>query len=189
VKTGNERAVPLLPEVVAVLRRVIGARSGGPVFVPERLVGRTARLVGDRQELGRVCEERQQAARSEDQPLSRAAAQKIARKMWWDAGAVKADAVRNSLIRVMQASGHPEATCPRSWRHTFATVLQDANVDPLIRQQVMGHRPAAGGGLDMTAKYTHTRPETLRQQVEHALRAWPASLLHALGRCGTSARG
>jgi transposase len=28
----------------------------------------------------------------------------------------------------------------------------------------------------MTAKYTHTRPETLRRQVEQALRSWPESL-------------
>jgi hypothetical protein len=32
------------------------------------------------------------------------------------------------------------------------------------------HRPTNGTGLGMTAKYTHTRPETLRQQVEQALR-------------------
>jgi hypothetical protein len=60
--------------------------------------------------------------------------------------------------------------------------LQDANVDPLIRQQVLGHRPTAGTGLGMTAKYTHTRPETLRHQIEQALRRWPESLRYALER-------
>jgi hypothetical protein len=34
----------------------------------------------------------------------------------------------------------------------------------------------------MTAAYTHTRPQTLRQQVEGALRTWPASLLYAVER-------
>ena len=38
------------------------------------------------------------------------------------------------------------------------------------------------GGLGMTANYTHTRPETRREQVERALRLWPASLTHALER-------
>jgi hypothetical protein len=56
------------------------------------------------------------------------------RKVWCDAGAIKADAVRNSFVRIMEDIGHPEATCPKSWRHSFATLLQDANVDPLIRQ-------------------------------------------------------
>jgi hypothetical protein len=43
------------------------------------------------------------------------------------------------------------ATCPKSWRYSFATLLQVANVDPLIRQQVMGHKPTNPGGLGMTA--------------------------------------
>jgi hypothetical protein len=34
--------------------------------------------------------------------------------------------------------------------HTFAILLQDANVDPLIRQQMMGHKPTLSGGLKMT---------------------------------------
>jgi len=76
----------------------------------------------------------------------------------------------------MQKIGHSESTCPKSWRHTFATLLQDANVDPLIRQQVLGHRPTTSSGLGMTAKYTHTRPETLRAQVTAALQQWPKSL-------------
>jgi hypothetical protein len=58
--------------------------------------------------------------------------------------------------------------------------LQDANVDPLIRQQTLGHRPTTESGLGMTANYTHTRPETQRRQVEQALRRWPDSLKPAL---------
>ena len=45
------------------------------------------------------------------------------------------------------------ATCPEFWRHSFATLLQDANVDPLMRQQVMGHKPTTGNGLGMTLNY------------------------------------
>jgi integrase len=176
VKTGNERSVPLLAEVVAVLRWVIGDRKAGPVFLREKLVGHTPPLGGDRLELERVCRARQQAAA---QPLSRVAAQRIARRVWREAGAVKADAVRNSFVRVMKRVGHPEATCPKSWRHSFATLLQDANVDPLIRQQTLGHRPTEKTGLGMTGNYTHTRPETQREQIEQALRRWPDSLRYA----------
>src|SRR5262249_39828429 len=81
VRTGNERAVPLLPEVVAVLRSVIGARTAGPVFVRERLIGKAPPLGGDRREMGRVCEERQQARRAAGPPLSRADVQAIARRV------------------------------------------------------------------------------------------------------------
>jgi len=67
-------------------------------------------------------------------------------------------------------------------RRNLATLLQDANVDPLIRQQTLGHRPASGAGLGMTASYTHTRPETQREQIERALRRWPESLRIATER-------
>ena len=102
--------------------------------------------------------------------------------IWRDAGAVKADVIRNSFIRVMTSLGRSDSTCPKSWRHTFATLLQDGNVDPLIRQLVLGHKRTAGAGLGMTANYTHTRPEAMRSQVKQALRLWPRSLRLALER-------
>jgi integrase len=176
VKTGQERVVPLLPEVVAVLRGVIGGRTRGPVFLREKLGGRGPAVVGDRRELERVLRDRR-AGRL----LTRTEEATLAKKLWSDAGAVRADRVRQAFVGVMAGIGHPESTCPKSWRHTFATLLQDANVDPLIRQQVMGHKPTLNGGLGMTANYTHTRPETLREQVERALRRWPESLSYAAG--------
>jgi hypothetical protein len=51
-------------------------------------------------------------------------------------------------------------------------------VDPLIRNELLGHvaqgAGTAGHGLAMTAVYTHTRPETRRQQLEEALAHRPA---------------
>jgi hypothetical protein len=114
--------------------------------------------------------------------LRRFEAQKLAQKVWGDAGVVKADEIRKSFMRIMTTIGHPEATCPKSWRHSFATQLQDANVDPLIRQQTLGHKPTNGNGLGMTGNYTHTRPETLREQIEGALRRWSESLQYAVDR-------
>jgi integrase len=179
VKTGAERMIPLLSEVVTVLRSVIGSRRAGPVFIRERLASRCPVLVADRAELERAYHERQQAV---EKPCARAELLRVARRTWWDAGIVKADAVRTSFIRITDRIGHPEATCPKSWRHSFATLLQDANVDPLIRQQTLGHAPTTGKGLGMTTNYTHTRPETQREQIEQALRRWPHSLTYALGR-------
>ena len=180
VKTGNERVVPLLPEVVAVLRGVLKERRMGLVFLRHRFVdGDVPSLAGDRRTLEDACRERQ---RAETAPVSRARSAAIARGIWRDAGAVKADVIRNSFIRVMTSLGRSDSTCPKSWRHTFATLLQDGNVDPLIRQLVLGHKPTSGAGLGMTANYTHTRPETMRSQVEQALRLWPVSLKFALER-------
>jgi integrase len=173
VKTGAERIVPLLPEVVAVLRRVVGERTVGPVFRRARIAAGQSRLVGDARLLAAELDRRCGARSGTMTRIDRA---RLGRSVWCDAGAVKADAVRQSFIRVAAAIGIPEATCPKSWRHTFATLMQDSNVDPLIRQQTLGHRPTSGSGLGMTAVYTHTRPETLREQVFSALRRWPESI-------------
>jgi integrase len=176
VKTGQERVVPLLPEVVAVIRGEIGRRACGPVFLREKFHARKAAVTGDRREMAKGLRDLRAA---EGRPLTRAEEDALAKRLWWDAGVVKADKIRQVFGRVTAAIGHPESTCPKSWRHTFATLLQDANVDPLIRQQVMGHKAAGGPGLGMTANYTHTRPVTCKEQVERAVRRWPGSLAYA----------
>src|SRR5690606_27153751 len=94
-----------------------------------------------------------------------------------DAGAIKIDLVRKEFMALTKAIDLPHLTAPKLLRHHFATCLQDANVDPLIRCELMGHSVAAGGhghGLGMTATYTHTRPETKRDQLERALAQRPA---------------
>lgn len=76
-------------------------------------------------------------------------------------------------MRVARSVRIPEATAPKSLRHLFAIVMQDANVDPLVRNALMGHASGQGrrpgAGLGMTAVYTHTRPETVRRQLEAAM--------------------
>lgn len=173
IKTGRERIVPLIAEVVLVLMRTIGARKAGPVFVRPRFMGQLPPVVADRQKMATVLGER---VRSAGRELSRHETGRLAWSVWRDSGAVKADAIRTSFMRIATAIGHPEATCPKSWRHTFATLLQDGNIDPLVRQITLGHRSTTGVSLGMTARYTHTRPETQREQVERALRLWPESL-------------
>ena len=79
------------------------------------------------------------------------------------------------FMRVTKKIGCPQFTEPKILRHMFATALQDANVDPLIRNELMGHSPEGiHGALGMTAVYTHTRPETRRQQLLAALELRPA---------------
>lgn len=186
IKTGQERSVPLLAEVVAVLRRVIGVRPAGPVFLRPRFTETSPpSLVGDRAAFEALLHERRTTA---GPSISRTDAMGLARSIWREAGATKADMVRQSFIRTAEAASLRGATCPKSWRHTFATLLQDANVDPLVRQITLGHRPSTSTGLGMTNIYTHTRPETQRRQVEQALRTWPASLefAHRFAQGGAS---
>ena len=174
VKTGNNRRIPLLKEVIAVIRSVIGCRQHGPVFLRQKYQGNVLpSLTGSLQVLEEVYRQRLQRMNA---PPSRRLELQVAKLVWRDAGVIKADMVRTSFIRTMAKLRRPDASCPKSWRHTFATLLQDANVDPLIRQLTLGHRPSLQSGLGMTAVYTHTRPETQRHQIEAALRQWPSSL-------------
>jgi site-specific recombinase XerD len=143
----------------------------------------------NRQQLVAVCRERTSSLETElGRPLCRQDLAQVAQTVWRDAGAIDADDIRRSFIRIAKLVGLAGATCPKSWRHSFATLLQDANVDPLIRQITMGHAPAgdAKGSLRMTAVYTHTRPETQKREIERALRLWPESLRLA-ERCAKSA--
>ncbi len=179
IKTGRERSIPLVTEGRAVLQRVIADRKVGPLFLRPLFGCLPNHRHGlDRCAMGRLLEERQQhAAEGTSEPLSAVQHQKVADGVWRDVGAVDPDRIRVSFIRTCHGCGLGQSTCPKSWRHTFATLLQDANVDPLIRQITMGHQPrGASGVLGMTAVYTHTRPETQAREIGRALRTWPKVL-------------
>ncbi len=170
VKTRNERRIPIIAELSVLLRRILGARQAGLVFMRRQFGGRPNHRVGlDKAGMIQLLAER--AANSVNKH-DRMARSKIAAGVWRDVGFVDTDLIRTSYIRLAEPVG--AGTCPKSWRHTFATLLQDANVDPLIRQITLGHQPQGGAGaLGMTGVYTHTRPETQAREIERALRAWP----------------
>ncbi|MBA3483276.1 MAG: tyrosine-type recombinase/integrase [Pirellulales bacterium] len=182
-KTRRERQAPLIEEAGLVLRRVIGARRGGPVFLRPDIRPGTAPLSGlDLSTLAREAEQRLSVAEAAaGENLARAHIARLHRGVWRDAGAVRVDRVRLSFNETARACGLPEHAMPKSWRHSFATLLQDANVDPLVRQITLGHAPTIGpeSALGMTSLYTHTRPETHRREIIRALQMWPSVLTAA----------
>ena len=109
----------------------------------------------------------------QNRSLSRKERLSIARSVWWEAGALKEDLIRNQFMAITKSIGMPATTAPKLLRHQFATALQDANVDPLIRNQLMGHSPVDGKrfttSLGMTGLYTHTKVATARAQLEQAM--------------------
>ena len=193
IKTGRERSVPLIDELVDVLRQTIGPRTAGPVFLRHRFVPSDSPLKSfSRTALQQTLKQRiSRAEHDSGRPLSREEQARLARSVWRDAGAIRSEMIRTTFIRTAQAADLTAATCPKSWRHTFATLLQDASVDPLIRQITLGHRPTddARGGLGMTGVYTHTRAETQKREIERALRLWPDSLALAHSEIHRSGNG
>jgi site-specific recombinase XerD len=178
VKTRNERDIPLVPELVAVLRTHLRGRQAGPVFRRRSearcILDGSSRMSLEKELARRIAEREAEAG----QALGRSEQGRLARTLWRDLGAVKGDRVRTEFLRATRRLGLPGWTAPKVLRHQFATALQEGRVDPLIRNELMGHVAAgdraAGHGLAMTAVYTHTRPETRRQQLEAALADRPA---------------
>jgi integrase len=170
VKTRNQRDVPLVPALADVLRDHLAGRTGGPVFRrrkwtsdgPQFDASSTAALEA---ELARRFTSRD-ATRGE---LDRGVRGRLAGRLWRNVGAVDENRVRVEFIRAARAAGLVGQTAPKVLRHQFATALQEGRVDPLVRNLLMGHAAAGsrspGHGLGMTAVYTHTRPETVREQL------------------------
>jgi integrase len=175
VKTRNQRDVPLVAELVDILRRHIAGRTEGPVFRRRKWHdGRcrfdTSTAVAIEREIARratAWESMRQA-----QP-TRANRLRVAGSVWHEVGTVPENRVRIEFMRVAKAIALAHHTAPKILRHQFATALQEGRVDPLVRNLLMGHAAAddrsAGHGLGMTAVYTHTRPETIREQLASAL--------------------
>lgn len=164
VKTRNLRDVPLLPEVALVLRDCVGNRKAGPVIQQRRyatgkatppLRGRTT--VELEEEARRRADARQS---KQEAAVSRMQLARIGRTVWSDAGATKETKIRSEFMRVTQRIGLGHLTCPKDLRHLFATSLQAAGVDAMIRRDIMGHTT-----LDMTAHYTHTQNGTRQREL------------------------
>ena len=177
VKTRHERAIPLVPCLAKVLQQLAGDRRRGPVFLRRKF--RTDRMPSwsgipaAEVELTRRI---QQCELEAGETVSRTERSRLARTLWTELGIVKTDRIRTEFMRLTKAIGQPDLTAPKTLRHLFATALQDANVDPLIRNELMGHAPASaigGNSLGMTANYTHTRLDTKRRQLETAFEQNP----------------
>ena len=183
VKTRNERVIPLLPCLSDVLQVFVGDRQTGPVilrrrFRPERLPSWSNAIAAEAQLTHRI-----QLAESENATACpRPERSRLARRVWTELGIVKTDRIRLEFMRLTKQLGVPDLTAPKTLRHLFATTLQDANVDPLIRNELMGHTPASavgGSSLGMTTTYTHTRLDTKRSQLEAAFAESPVSRIAA----------
>lgn len=179
VKTGRERRVPLVGQLIDQLRHVAGERPSGPLFLRTKINNDGGpKIATDRIGMAKVAALRiMEADKASASPLTRTQLASFHRSVWRDAGAIPVDRVRSSFIRIATRAGLT-VTTPKSWRHTFATLLQEANVDLLVRQETMGHQPTSpdAGVLGMTGTYTHTQPSFQRSEIERAVQLRPRSL-------------
>ncbi len=160
IKTRRERSIPLMPEAVLILRKVIGTRPHGVVFWHKFRHGQPQHAQNDYRALVQAATRQVQALEQKlKQSLSRDQEARVFEKVWREAGIVRQESVRIAMMRTTARINRPQLTCPKSWRHTFACLLQEANVDPLIRQITLGHMPVAAetSALGMIGVYGNSR--------------------------------
>ena len=120
----------------------IGCRTTGPVFRQKRCFfnEHTPPLSGfDEKALEREVDIRAETLAAKSNKPRREVREKAARSVWRDIGAIKYDRLRCHFAQIMRAIGRPDITALKTCRHNFATSLQDVNVDPLIRNELLGH--------------------------------------------------
>jgi integrase len=166
-KTRNERRFHLFDELLGVIKGAIAGRSSGPVFLARRYANRgdAPPLHGvDRRDLALEYGRRVEAEAAADRDASRRRAEtRAAKTLWHDMGMVNPNAVRKRFMVVAKKLGRPEMTSPYVFRHGMATAMQEADVDPFVRKEIIGHT-----SLEMTGRYTHTASVTLARGMKQA---------------------
>ncbi|HCS51835.1 MAG TPA: hypothetical protein DIW81_09620 [Planctomycetaceae bacterium] len=179
VKTRTERLIPLPAVLLEVINSHALNRQAGTLFQRRRFNCKQAPLLAgcSIEALEKELQLRIMRREAEsDRPLTRVDRQQICQTVWRDAGMIKTDYIRTSFMQICSKAGLKGFTSPKMLRHLFATTLQEGRVDPLIRNELMGHSTKAtsrSNPLGMTATYTHTRPATMRDQLERALKDRP----------------
>ncbi|MBD3675704.1 MAG: tyrosine-type recombinase/integrase [Planctomycetaceae bacterium] len=183
VKTRRERMIPLHPVLYRVIKLCTLNRQSGTLFQRRRFTNSKPPPLATRPldvlEKELLLRVDQKEAELERQ-LSRVERQQVCRTIWRDVGLIKSDYLRTSFIHICNKAELNGFTSPKMLRHLFATTLQEGRVDPLIRNELMGHSTNAtsrSNPLGMTATYTHTRPATMREQLERALKDRPAIVI------------
>lgn len=180
VKTRAERRLPLVPGLAEVLALLAGGRRTGPLFLRRRLAGRPVDGLGtlSAEQLRAELDRRADNHRAAGTAVTRHQQRRDAARLWVELGVVPEDRLRAEFMKLTRAIGLPHVTAPKTLRHLFATRLQECNVDPLIRNQLMGHAAIgdarARGPLGMTGVYSHAGPETVRRQLAEATVCRPA---------------
>lgn len=161
VKTGRTRELPLMPKTKAIFERLVGERKAGFLFVRERFASDKSRLphsfatpeafLG---QLKKVVAGAVAANPAADEREKRRSVMAFCRTM----GQIPEKLVREEYMKLTAAIGCPEFTRAHDLRHLFTSRAQEAGMNPLLVQDMLGHAT-----LDMTRRYTHLGIEAKRE--------------------------
>jgi integrase len=163
VKTERHRTLPMLSGAEAHLRHQIGSRGAGFVFVDRGFAVKSEevpRRVSSAAGFRTACERHQQVLRDDGTEDAKGLARGMESfaRTW---GKISEKRLRQEFIAVTTSIGRPDITRVHSLRHLFSTRAQEAGVNPLVVQQMLGHTT-----LEMTGRYTHLSIDAQRRALE-----------------------
>jgi integrase len=161
VKTGRRRQLPIVPRVRPLLERALGGRAAGFVFLNrDHASGATALAAtfaspqAFRARLESIAAELDARRPDAGERERRRAVTAFCREM----GQIPEKRVRCEFMALTRAIGCPEYTKAHDLRHLFSSRAQEAGMNPLIVQDLLGHTT-----LDMTRRYTHLGLDAKRE--------------------------
>ena len=170
VKTRDERALPILPEIKEMLLRCVDGRKEGFIFLNRESVEGKQREMErfvSAQAFSNHLRDMADQARTEGALNEK----EVMRKMLpflRGMGQIPEKRIRQEFMKLTKKIGRPDLTKAHSLRHLFSTRAQEQGMNPILVQSILGH-----ASLDMTQRYTHFGMEAKRQAVSRMLKADP----------------
>jgi integrase len=160
VKTGRTRELPLTPKIRLIFERLIGERKSSFVFLredfatgkarPPQVFASPASFLGH---LRKVVDATVAATPGAGEREKRRDVIAFCRSM----GQVPEKRIREEFMKLTSRIGCPQYTRAHDLRHLFSSRAQEAGMNPLLVQEMLGHAT-----LDMTKRYTHLGIEAKR---------------------------
>ncbi|CAN5912676.1 hypothetical protein BH23PLA1_BH23PLA1_35430 [soil metagenome] len=160
VKTGRRRQLPLVLSIREMLLQRIGDRKTGFVFLNQEHHNRHLKpsrsfssAVTFRSHLEAIIADLVASHPEASEREKRRVVTAFCRTM----GQIPEKRVRGEFMKLTRAIGCPQFTRAHDLRHLFSSRAQEAGVNPLLVQELLGH-----ASLDMTRRYTHLGLEVKR---------------------------
>jgi integrase len=161
VKTGRRRKLPLPPEMRSLLVRQIDGRKSGFLFLNEGFYRGLRHPQFEfaspkvfKAHLQKIAADAMVTKPEATEREIRRAVAAFCRTM----GQIPEKRIRLELIKLTKRIGCPEFTRAHDFRHLFARRAQEAGMNPLLVQDMLGHAT-----MDMTRRYTHFGLEAMRE--------------------------
>jgi len=161
VKSRRRRKLPLLPEMRGLLMQLIGGRKSGFVFLNEEFYLGVRHPASDfaspqtfKAHLQKIAANAVVTNPDATERDLRRAITTFCRTM----GQIPEKRIRLEFMKVTETIGCPEFTRAHDFRHFFASRAQEAGMNPLLVQDLLGHAT-----MDMTRRYTHFGLEAMRE--------------------------